>query len=252
MRRFILLLATVMFITYCQSLPLLDDKQVNQMGVDTFQKIKAETPIEKDPKINQYVQCVANHILSVAVDPTGVKEWEVVVFRSDMVNAFALPGGKIGVYTGILKVAKTQDQLAAVIGHEVGHVIKRHGKQRIESHMIAAGSLKILEGTVVNNPAILGALGVGVQYGIILPFSRTQESEADTVGLELMAKAGFHPRGAIELWQNMKELSGPKVPEFLSTHPAPETRIKELQEKLPQALLIYETVSKTKNVDCKV
>jgi len=233
----------IIFLLFCKSMPLLDDQQVNKMGVEAFEKIKSETPIEKDPNINRYVKCVANQILSVAKDDTGVKEWEIVVFRSEQINAFALPGGKIGVYTALLKVAKDQDQLAAVLGHEVGHVIKRHGKDRIQSQMIAMGGLEILGSILGNDPTIMGALGVGAQYGVILPFTRSQESEADMVGLKLMAKAGFNPTGAITLWQNMKNASDKQVPELLSTHPAPDTRIKQLQEKLPEAMAIYNIVS---------
>jgi predicted Zn-dependent protease len=242
----------ILFLLFCQSLPVLDDAQVNKMGVEAFEKIKSETPIEKDPAINQYVKCVANHILSVAKDDTGVKEWEIVVFRSEVVNAFALPGGKIGVYTAILNVAKTQDQLAAVLGHEVGHVIKRHGKDRIQSQILTGGGLKVLEGILGNNPTVMGALGVGAQYGIILPFTRSQESEADIVGLELMAKAGFNPTGAIELWENMKSSVDKKMPEILSTHPAPDTRIKQLKEKLPNAIGIYQiAVNNNQKANCK-
>ena len=239
----------VIFLLFCKSMPLIDDQQVNKMGVEAFEKIKSETPIEKDPNINRYVKCVANQVLSVARDDTGVKEWEIVVFRSEQINAFALPGGKIGVYTALLKVAKDQDQLAAVLGHEVGHVIKRHGRDRIQSQMVAMGGLEILGSILGNDPTIMGALGVGAQYGVILPFTRSQESEADIVGLKLMARAGFNPTGAITLWQNMKDASDKQIPELLSTHPAPDTRIKQLQEKLPEAMAIYNMVSN--KLQCK-
>ncbi len=229
----------LLFLVFCQTVPILEDQQVDKMGEEAFQKIKSETPIEKDPKINQYVRCIANRIIEVSRNETNIKEWEIVVFRSDLINAFALPGGKIGVYTAILNVAKTQDQLAAVLGHEVGHVIKKHGKQRIQTQIIAMGGLKVLEGLIGTNPTVMGAFGIGAQYGVILPFSRSQESEADIVGLSLMAKAGFNPQGAIELWENMKQVSGSKMPEILSTHPAHDTRIKELKEKLPSVYPLY-------------
>lgn len=235
---------------FCQSIPILDDQQVNKMGEDAFKKIKSETPIEKDPKINEYVKCIANRIIAVSIEDTGIKNWEIVVFRSDLINAFALPGGKIGVYTGLLNVTKTQDQLAAVLGHEVGHVIKKHGKNRIQTQLITMGGLKVLEG-FTNNPALLGALGVGAQYGVILPFTRNQESEADVVGLDLMAKAGFNPQGAIELWENMKAATGNKVPELLSTHPAPDNRIKELKEHLPKAYAIYNISKNMEKAKCQ-
>lgn len=249
----ILKIFIIFLVLCCKSLPLIDDQQMNKMGVEAFEKIKSETPIEKDPKINKYVKCIANRILSVSQDNTGVKEWEIVVFKSDMVNAFALPGGKIGVYTAILSVAKTQDQLAAVLGHEVGHVIKRHGKDRVQSQIIATGSLQVLESILGNNPTVMGALGVGAQYGIILPFSRSQESEADIVGLELMSKAGFDPAGAVELWQNMQESSSNKVPEILSTHPAPENRIKQIQNKIPSVIGYYQlAVNNGNRANCKL
>lgn len=242
----------IFFINSCETMPILQDSDVNQMGVEAFDKIKSETPIEKDPKTNQYVKCITDKIISVAKDDTGVLEWEVVVFKSEQINAFALPGGKIGVYTGILKVAKTQDQLAAVIGHEVGHVIKRHSKSRIQTQILTAGGMKVLEGMVGSHPAVMGALGVGAQYGVILPFTRTQESEADLVGLELMAKAGFNPMGAVELWENMKKASGSGLPEILSTHPAPDTRIKQLKEDLPKAMGIYQyAVNSGRQANCK-
>lgn len=245
MKKYLIILFIIFYLTSCETMPILEDKDVNQMGVEAFEKIKKETPIEKDPKMNEYVKCVANRILNVAKDDTGVQEWEIVVFKSEQVNAFALPGGKIGVYTGILKVAKTQEQLGAVLGHEVGHVIKRHGKSRIQAQIVTTGGFKVIEGILGNNPAIMGALGVGAQYGVILPFTRTQESEADIVGLNLMAKAGFNPTGAIELWENMKKASGSGLPEILSTHPAPDTRIKQLKEDLPKAMGIYQYVIST-------
>ncbi|MFN3604846.1 MAG: M48 family metallopeptidase [Leptonema sp. (in: bacteria)] len=242
----------ILIILYCQSIQILDDDQINKMGREAFQKIKSDTPIETNPKINEYVQCVANRILIYAKDITGIKDWEIVVFKSEMVNAFALPGGKIGVYTALLNVATTQDQLAAVLGHEVGHVIKKHGKQRIQSQIIAAGGMKALEGLVGSNSVVLSAFGIGAQYGVILPFSRSQESEADIIGLDLMAKAGFNPNGAIELWENMKQANSKKIPEILSTHPAHDTRIKDLKEHLPKAFSIYTLSSKNEKPKCQI
>lgn len=241
----------LLLLVFCQTVPILDDSQVDKMGEEAFQKIKLETPIEKDPKINQYVRCVANRIIEVAKYETNINEWEIVVFRSDLINAFALPGGKIGVYTAILNIAKTQDQLAAVLGHEVGHVIKKHGKQRIQTQIVTVGGLKVLEGLVGTSPTVLGALGIGAQYGVILPFTRSQESEADVVGLNLMAKAGFNPEGAIELWENMKSATGNRIPELLSTHPAPDTRIKELKEYFPKAYAIYNATT-NKDKKCQL
>lgn len=252
MKKTLLSLAILfIFFTDCQSVTLIDDATINDMGAEAFQKIKSETPVEKDPKINSYVQCVARQLLKFTHDTTGVKEWEIVVFKSDQINAFALPGGKIGVYTGIFKVAKTQDQLAAVIGHEIAHVIKRHGKDRVQAQILASGGMEIVEGVVSSNPVLMGALGVGLQYGVILPYSRIQENQADELGLDIMARAGFHPSGAIELWENMNSISGTRTPEILSTHPAPETRIRELKARLPQALIVYETFGVQNRINCQ-
>lgn len=251
---FIFALISVFFLTGCESLQMLnlDDSQMGEMGTEAFDKIKSETPTETNPITNRYVKCVANAILEVVDDPTGVKEWEVVVFRSADVNAFALPGGKIGVFTGLLSVATTQDQLAAVLGHEVAHVTKRHGKQRVQQQVIAQGGLSILEGVIGDNEMLMAAVGVGAQYGVLLPFSRAHESEADLVGLDYLAKAGFNPQGAVQLWQNMEAAGGGKAPEMLSTHPSGSTRIKDLQSKMTKALQT-QAIAKNmgKNPQCK-
>ncbi len=228
------------FFIGCQSIPILDDKEINKMGTEAFQKIKSETPIEKDQKINQYVKCIAEKIIQASQDVSAARgEWEIVVFKSEQVNAFALPGRKIGVYTALLNVAKNQDQLAAVLGHEVAHVTKKHGKERVQAQVLTMGGMQVLGAILGNDPNIMGALGVGAQYGVVLPYGRSQETEADLVGLELMAKAGFHPEGAIQLWENMKKLGG-RVPEILSTHPAPETRIQQLKQNLTKPMTIYQ------------
>jgi predicted Zn-dependent protease len=238
----ILSLLLLFSVAGCESAQMvygLDDSKMNEMGTDAFNKIKAETPIETNPAINNYVKCVAHALLAVHKDDTGVSSWEIVVFRSAEVNAFALPGGKIGVYTGLLGVATTQEQLAAVLGHEIAHVAKRHGKQRVQQQVIASGGLQVLQGIIGENPALMAAVGAGAQYGVLLPFSRAHESEADLVGLDLMARAGFNPQGAVQLWQNMSKAGGSKAPELLSTHPSGETRIRDLNAKMPKATATY-------------
>jgi predicted Zn-dependent protease len=215
------------------------------MGVQAFDQMKAQTPTENDPKIRNYVLCVAGPITKAVGDRAdGVKNWEVVVFKDDTANAFALPGGKIGVHTGLLKVAKTDAQLAAVLGHEVGHVIAKHGNERVSEGLIAqlgmsAAALTISKDNPKSN-LIMAALGVGTQLGVLLPHSRTQESEADEIGLGLMAEAGFDPRQSVELWKNMMAAGGGAPPEFLSTHPASESRIRNLESKMGPALQTYQ------------
>ena len=239
-----LLSAIIASLAACATSPLgrkqlimVPDAQMSALGEQAFTQMKSETPIERDPVMNAYVQCVAGPLAETAKGRPGAADrWEVVVFRDESANAFALPGGKIGVHTGLLKVAKTPDQLAAVIGHEIGHVIAKHGAERVSQSLAAQGGVAVLNealgGKSANRQQVLGAL---VTVGFLLPFSRTQESESDVIGLELMAKAGFDPRASVELWQNMKAASGSAPPEFLSTHPASDTRISRLQENMAPA-----------------
>jgi predicted Zn-dependent protease len=218
------------------------DAEMDKMGVEAFEQLKKEQKISSDGSVNAYVTCVANAITSALPEAAG--PWEVRVFEDDNANAFALPGRKIGVHTGLLKVAKNQDQLATVIGHEVGHVIARHSGERVSNQIAAQGGAQAI-GLVLGaagdpssplNGIAMAALGVGAQ-GVVLKYSRTHESEADEIGLKYMANAGFDPRESVPLWQNMDAASkGARPPEFLSTHPSPATRIKDLQGLIPQML----------------
>jgi predicted Zn-dependent protease len=217
---------------------------IDAMGVAAFDQIKDKTPISRDGATNAYVSCVANAVTSVVGGEYARRRWEVLVFEDDAANAFALPGGKIGVYTGLLAVAENQDQLAAVIGHEVGHVLAQHSNERVSTSSVAQVGLAAasqIAGGSSNGRELMGLLGVGAQVGLLLPFSRTQETEADLIGLDLMAKAGFDPRASILLWRNMSAAgNGRTQPEFLSTHPSHVTRIAKLNERMPSALPIYE------------
>jgi predicted Zn-dependent protease len=215
-------------------LVLLPEAEMSQMGLQAFENLKQETPIDDNPATNRYVDCVAG-----AITREVGGSWEVVVFEDDSANAFALPGGKIGVHTGLLKVAKNQDQLATVLGHEVAHVLAHHSNERASQQMAVEQGLSIA--TAISNPQtptgqmLMGALGVGAQYGILMPYSRVQESEADRLGLDLMARAGFDPAQSVELWKNMSAAGGQQPPEFLSTHPSHSTRISELRARGPAA-----------------
>jgi predicted Zn-dependent protease len=202
--------------------------------------MKKKQPINRDPKVNAYVKCVADQITNALPERQA---WEVVVFEVAEPNAFALPGGKIGVHTGMLKVAKDPGQLAAVLGHEVGHVLAHHSNERVSESM-ALESLTAISTVFMNKDSksygvAMAALGIGSQFGIVLPHSRKQESEADTVGLDLMSKAGFDPQQAVELWRNMQTASGGAPPEFMSTHPSNATRIEQLQAQLGPAQATY-------------
>ena len=220
-------------------LVLVDDSDMNQMGAEAFEEMKKQTPIDNGAAVNRYVNCIVSSLLAVTEDTTGVTSWEVVVFRDNTANAFALPGGKIGVHTGILPVARTADQLAAVLGHEIGHVIARHGNERV-SQAQAGNTVLGAVGAVVENEAVLGAIGAGAQFGVLLPFSRAHETEADVIGQQIMADAGFNPEAAVQLWQNMAELGGDQPPEIMSTHPAHDTRIEDLRKGLGENLVRYQ------------
>lgn len=226
-----------------RQLQLFPEAQMQQMGAQAFQEIRQQTPAADDPALQAYVECVAEAITAVVPADQAPPSWEVVVFRDDTANAFALPGGKIGVHTGLLDVAENQHQLATVVAHEVAHVLAGHSNERVSTSYAtqgALGVLSILAGQSAEKQRALALLGVGAQVGIVLPFSRTQESEADLLGLDLMARAGFDPRASVALWQNMARAGGAQPPEFLSTHPSHASRIDDLRERLPRALDFYD------------
>lgn len=226
-----------------QQLALVAPQQLDDMGEVAFRELRQKQQIETDPRINAYVHCVARAIIEEL--PGGREGWEVAVFRDDSANAFALPAGKIGVNTGLLEVARNQDQLAAVIGHEVAHVLSTHHNERLSQQLAVRGSLGVIDalaggqGTATQQ-GLMALLGLGAQVGILLPYSRIQEKEADLVGLELMARAGFDPRQTLALWDNMARAGGGQPPEFFSTHPAYGTRSRQLEAHMGTALQIYQ------------
>ncbi len=222
-----------------RQLTLLPAKQMSSLGAQSFEQIKSSTPITKDRNTIAYIHCIAKRIIPQLNKDNDPDAWEIVVFEDKQANAFALPGRKIGVYTGLLKYARNQHQLAAVIGHEIGHVIARHSNERLSSNMVVQAGLGlaaiVLGRNAQNDSLLLAGLGLGAQYGVLLPFSRSHESEADLIGLDLMAKAGFDPSESVPLWQNMATASA-APPEFMSTHPSSDTRIRDLRQRIPKAL----------------
>lgn len=227
-----------------RQLQLFPSDQVAQMGQAAFLQMRQTEPVAEDPTINKYVQCVVQPLTAVVPAPEGGGKWNVTVFKSDQVNAFALPGGNIGVYTGLFKAARTPAQLAAVIGHEIGHVQARHANARLSTQFATEAGLALIQaigrGTAVESQQAMALLGLGAQVGLLLPFSRAQETESDILGLRYMAEAGFNPRAAVELWQNMTRVSGNGPPTFLSTHPSGEQRIETLQKHMPETLATYQ------------
>lgn len=225
------LLASLVFAAGCATVG-----EIDSMGGSEFQKIRAQTPVSDDVGLRAYVGCIADAIIAELPEPYAYRNWELELFESDEVNAFALPGGYIGIYTGLLAVAGNQDQLAAVIGHEIAHVTEQHALKRYNRE--AATRIGVTGVAIATGTGQAGAdlLGMATSLGLSLPFSRGEESEADTVGLHYMAAAGFDPRQSVALWQNMDKKSKLKPPELLSTHPSSEHRISDLIAELPEAL----------------
>jgi len=215
-------------------------QQLDQLGAQAFAETKAKQTLSTDGKQNAYVQCVVNALVAELPQQYRGVRWETAFFVEKEPNAFALPGGKVGVNTGIFSVAKNQDQLAAVIGHEIGHVISRHHEERLTRQM-GASSLLQIAGALAGDYGQLVTQGGGMvaQTGFLLPNSRTQESEADVVGQRLMAQAGFDPAQAVDLWQNMMAGGGARSPQWLSTHPDPANRIRELQRDINALEPVY-------------
>jgi len=213
------------------------EQQLNQLGAQAFVEAKSKGPLSNDAKQNAYVRCVVNALVRQLPAQEQGTSWETALFANNEPNAFALPGGKVGVNTGIFSVAKNQDQLAAVLAHEIGHVVEHHHDERITRQMGAQTGLGIV-GALLGSRYGQGATnatsqlgGAAVQGFVLLPNSRIQESEADVVGQRLMASAGFDPEQAVSLWQNMIASGGGRPPEWLSTHPNPESRIQELRSR---------------------
>ncbi len=248
--RWVFLLIALMLLSACATSPtgrsqlqFFPESQMRSMGVDAYEQMRADEPTIETGPVVDYVQCVTDAIIPYIPQAYGNNGWEVTVFDSEAVNAFALPGGKMGVYTGLLRVAENQDQLATVIGHEIAHVMAEHANERMSTQfatVVGLGALQVAAGDDPERQQLMAALGVGAQVGIILPFSRLHESEADDIGLELMATAGFNPEESVSLWRNMAEAGGRTPPEFLSTHPSRDRRIADLQAAMPRALYLYE------------
>ncbi|MEO1576450.1 MAG: M48 family metallopeptidase, partial [Pseudomonadota bacterium] len=222
----------------------LPDSVVNQLGVDAFNDMRRSRAEVDDGFVAAYVNCVANEVVAALPDSASQADWQVVVFADDSANAFALPGNRIGVHEGMLDVAQDQHQLAAVIGHEIAHVLARHANERMSTSIATQTGLTVASGALQDSatrPYVMAALGIGTQVGLALPYNRAREAEADIMGLEFMARAGFQPGASVVLWENMAAQSqGTRPPEFLSTHPSHSTRIAGLSHRLGEVRPLYE------------
>ena len=256
MQKLVIALLSASLLSACATSPtgrkqlmMVNNEDIAPAAAKSFEAMKEQEPVEKDKAVNRYVHCVIDPLIAVATKQYEFlpPNWETVVFSNEMVNAFAMPGGKIGVYTGILELAETPDQLAAVMGHEIGHVVARHSAERMSTAQLTVIGLTIAGVATANSEqqaVIMAALGLGAYVGVQLPFSRTHESEADNIGQELMAKAGFDPAQAVRLWQLMAG-NGKTPPELLSTHPDPNNRAKRLRQNLSQMTPLYKQAKAT-------
>lgn len=232
--------ATVPLLSGCDlPVDLVSEDAVQAMGLEAWQEIRASSPVSPDRELQATLDRVAARLLRAAGE--NPRDWEVLVFGRSDVNAFALPANKIGVYEGMFRVAANEDQLATVVGHEIGHLQADHSQERMNAQLSADWGLSLLSyllrlGGVEYAAEIGAALGIGVEYGLVLPYSRGHELEADRLGLITMAEAGFEPTEAVDFWRRMEAAGGPRVPEFLATHPAPEARIEAIQAMLPEII----------------
>ncbi len=231
--------------------------QEMQLGAQAYAQVKNDPKLRQsqDPREVEPVKRVAARIIESAkrskyAEMAQQFQWEVIVIKDDKtMNAFALPGGKIAVYTGIFPVARTEAGLAAVLGHEVVHALARHGAERMSQGQLTNAALQVAGaatgaagGGGMVSQAAMAALGAGAQVGVLLPFSRKHESEADYIGILLAADAGYDPRESVSLWERMGQLSGGAGPsEYFSTHPSHETRIDQLKKWMPEAMAIYQS-----------
>ncbi|MDW7979471.1 MAG: M48 family metallopeptidase [Verrucomicrobiales bacterium] len=262
-RNFIAGVALACLVAGCATVPetgrkqlrLIPESEEMQLGLAAFEKLKKETPISKDAAANEMLQRVGQRIAAVAPLPNA--KWEFVLFENKEPNAFCLPGGKVGVYTGILEITRDEAGLATVVAHEVAHAVARHGAERLSEALVIEAGAQLLGVTLSSadprtQAAVATAYGVGTTLGRVLPHSREQESEADYIGLIYMARAGYDPEAAIAFWQRFAEYNkrrgGNFMPAFLRTHPLDETRIRQLQAWLPKAKEEYLRRSATQGV----
>jgi predicted Zn-dependent protease len=245
-------LIATLFFHGCTTAPVTGRHQLNlvsageetQLGLGAFDQLKTNTPINHDPAVNAMVQRVAKRIADVAGKDLPNAQWEFVVFESKEANAFCLPGGKVGVYTGILPITKDDAGLATVLGHEIGHATAHHGSERMSDAKAMQG-LGALVGSAVDpkyQSAAMLAYGGIAKVGVELPFSRKQESEADHIGMIYMARAGYDPAAAVSFWERFAEYNKQQAGDqdsffskFLRTHPVDSVRIADLKKLLPEA-----------------
>ncbi len=254
--RLLTVVAMLGVLVCCASIPhtgrrqfnVVSDQQLNSLALKAFKEVVKKEPECHDQRLKEIVERVTKRVTNAAeeIDHPGFK-WEVRVVDKDEPNAFCLPGGKIVVYSGIAKYARNEAGLAAVIGHEVAHAVARHGGERLSQRLALQGALSVGGELLKKDKGrldskarlLLGALGMGGVIGVILPYSRVHEFEADQIGQIYMAAAGYDPTESVRFWDRMSKIKKPPIPIWLSTHPAGKDRIEKLRESLPDAMKYY-------------
>jgi predicted Zn-dependent protease len=241
-------------LTERRSLRLLPDSELLSLSLQQYSEVLKKSKLSNDPVRTHMVKRVGENIARASEEflrdsklESDIKnyKWEFNLIEDDkVVNAWCMPGGKVAVYTGILPLTRDDTGLAVVMGHEVAHAMAKHGNERMSEALLvqlggASLSLALSKEPALTQQIFMGVYGAGAQMGIMLPYSRLHESEADRIGLVLMSKAGYDPREAVPFWQRMNEKGGSRPPEFLSTHPAPETRIKDIKSHIQEAMKYY-------------
>ncbi|TRD20700.1 M48 family metallopeptidase [Palleronia caenipelagi] len=225
--------AAPMALSGCDSVAMLvSARTANAMGAEAWAEINARTQVSTNATYQKTLRRTSAKLLQAAGKSTD--GWQIEVFADPRANAFALPGGRIGVYEGMFDVIANEDQLAAIVGHEIGHLSAKHAEERMGAEIVKSTGLRLIAmllnfGDVSYANEIAAALGLGIEVGLLLPFSRDQELEADAAGLVLMDEAGYRPREAVDLWRRMEAASDRRPPEFLATHPAPRSRIAQIE-----------------------
>jgi len=254
----ILLLSLVASGAFHTTAHAVSEAEMEAEAAREFARYKATYPLTTDQDIIDYVACIANAVVTSLEPPDSDMNWEMAILETNELNAFVMPGGKIVIFEGIMRAARDQHQLAAVIGHEIAHVTAEHTKKKLLQGGGKGMEIGIQVAAVLLGGGNYGAqytahemLNQGAMYGLLLPYKRSQETEADVIGLEYMAKAGFDPRAAVDLWQNMAAVGGKKPPEHLSTHPTSETRIENLISQWQKTLPMYnQAIADGKNPNC--
>jgi predicted Zn-dependent protease len=255
------LIVLSVLVYYCSTVPitgrsqvnLIPASQINALSFQQYGEFLKNSKLSEDKEAVSMVKRVGMNLQKAVetyfaqnnmMDQLKGYEWEFNLVESEEVNAWCMPGGKVVVYTGILPITKDETGLAVVMGHEIAHAIAQHGAERMSQSLLqelggVALSVALADQPETTQNLFLTAYGVGTTLGVILPYSRTHESEADHLGLIFMAMAGYNPNAAVDFWTRMSQSSGPKPPEFLSTHPSDETRIADIKKHLPEALKYY-------------